>query len=184
MSCSYAEAYKKIKENRIAKKKAKEAMAAEAANPTDSQGADDDFVCQEGDLVTLGWEAKLISTGVGIDRTSPIFGATNRPGKPEVPVEVQVGDGPGFEPKRGLKLAFSLVCKGTRAGDRVTIYSKPKGSGWLKSYDVYSESGKFLTVLSSEEKACKWSEEQVAFELEVVRVRPPAGRENKRRGMA
>ena len=176
-SSSYEEAYKQIRERRIARKQAKESeKAKEEAGESDNG---ENLVVQEGDDVTFAWEARSCATGDIVDRTTPIFGNTQRKGQPETPVEVQVGDGPGFAPKQGLRLAFSKLAKRTRVGDVLYVYCRPKGSGWFRSYDIFSERGVFLTTLSAEEKICGWAESDTVFSLQVIKIKPPPG--NRRR---
>ncbi|GAX81846.1 hypothetical protein CEUSTIGMA_g9274.t1 [Chlamydomonas eustigma] len=177
--CSYEEAYKKIRENRLARKLAKE-QAATLSLETPSEG-DADFVSRDGDVVTVQWEGRLVSNGQLIDRTSPMFGATNKPGGVEVPLDIQLGTTVGFAPKHGLKLAFSLVCGGMKAGETTSVLSKPGGSGWLRSYDIYSSSGKWLCQLGQEERTCSWASEPTIFNLTILKVQPAAGREAKRK---
>lgn len=177
----YAEAYEVIKANRLKKKLAKEEEAARLLEQKESGTETNEFVCQEGDMVTVSWDARLASTGEQVERNSPIFGTTNRPGKPEVELTVQVGTEVGFEPKSGLRLAISIVCRGKRAGEVTKVICKPSGSGWLKSYDIVSEGGRVLAQMTSEERACKWANDEVCFNIKIVRVTPPRGREAKRR---
>jgi hypothetical protein len=176
-SDSYEEAYKQIRERRIARKQQKD-MEKIAEEMGDSDMGEN-LVTQEGDMVTFAWEARSVETGEIVDRTTQIFGNTQRKGQPEVPVEVQVGDGPGFAPKQGLRLAFSKIAKRTRVGDVLYVYCRPKGSGWFRSYDIFTERGVFLTTLSTEEKSCGWAESETVFSLQVIKIKPPPG--NRRR---
>jgi hypothetical protein len=177
--CSYEEAYKKIRENRIARKLAKEQAAAVSLDSPFEGNAD--FVSQDGDVVTVQWEGRLVSNGQLIDRTSPMFGATNKPGGVEIPIDIQLGTTVGFAPKHGLKLAFSLVLGGMKAGETTSVLSKPGGSGWLRSYDIYSSNGKWLCQLGQEERSCSWASESTNFNLTILKVQPAAGREAKRK---
>jgi hypothetical protein len=65
--------------------------------------------------------------------------------------------------------------KRTKVGDVLKVYCKSKGSGWFKTYDIYSERGVFLTTLTAQEKACSWAEEETVFILQVIKIDPPPG---------
>ena len=67
------------------------------------------LVCQPGDVVVVAWECALAATGEVMDSSS----------KGPMPrhMRFQMGTDAGFEPKRGLKLAFSLVTEGLAIGE-------------------------------------------------------------------
>ena len=67
------------------------------------------LISQPGDVVTVAWECALAATGEVVDSSSR--GPMTRH------VQFQMGTDAGFEPKRGLKLAYSLVTEGLAVGE-------------------------------------------------------------------
>jgi hypothetical protein len=71
--------------------------------------------CQVGDLVSLGWEAVDVASGKVL--TSSKNSPDGKRLDEEHLLSFQMGTDAGFQPKRGLLLAFNYVTEGLKVGE-------------------------------------------------------------------
>jgi len=133
--------------------------------------------CQVGDMVSLGWEAVDVASGKVLtsSKNSPDGKRLDK----ERLLSFQMGTDAGFQPKRGLLLAFNFVTEGLKVGEKATVVSRPVGAGWLKGFEVFSEAGAMLAQLTADERREPWAGKETSFTVEVMKIEEPAGREGK-----
>eukprot|EP00899_Mesostigma_viride_P001970 jgi/Mesvir1/11774/Mv00141-RA.1 len=173
VKCSYEDAYKAIREQR-AKRKADKLKAQEEEYLASLQGgqAQESVPAQTGDVVTVRWSAFDEATGQQVDGSRLRGG----PSGAEALVDFQMGLDAGFQPKHGLVLAFNQVLVGCRVGEGGSVYMRPGGSGWFKSYDILDNEGRRLAELTVDERKEPWASRNTRFDVEICKIKPPAGR--------
>ena len=60
------------------------------------------------------------------------------------------------------------------------VFARPSGSGWFRAFSIYSDQGRMVSQLTHDEKASSWANEETAFDVEVLKITPPRGRESGR----
>ncbi|KAG1660111.1 hypothetical protein FOA52_015091 [Chlamydomonas sp. UWO 241] len=182
---SYATAYDQIRAQRLAKfgskeDRAKREAAAAAEKEEEIEAFDNnqqvlspDLVAQKGDRVYVAWECAIAATGKVVDSRADAGGL---PGRSYTTADFQLGTAPGFEPKQGLKLAFSLVTDGLQVGDETQVVCRPSGSFLFKAYQVLDMNGRVLSQLTHDETRLSWANEEAVLTLKVLKIQPPRGR--------